>query len=752
MARYIGNTRDEQEISNEVLVGELLYVESGGVANNVTMIGGTCYLYSGGKVDGLILEQGAMVVVRSGSEVDNLKVGNGCTLNMTNASGMSVSGVELDDGAKLWMEVDGRTALSGTCSNGDFSIGKADEDGKIAVNGLSLHYGSSLTIGAGCVMEDVSVDWGGELNVGSGAVVTGLLLEAGSRLNPTLDDQTHIEGTYVDGGAFSIIGNRISGLVIARYGSLEIRNGHIADNIRVLSGGMLTLKQGGIVTDLAMDANSRLYLEVSKQGKVTGTYAGRAFALEDGKAEGFVLSEYSKMDVLGGTEVRDIEFAVDTTCTVMGNAVMADIVMGGTMSIGNYTIDAQGGGFQFAMGGRYPGTSAMLNRLDGLLNAELSVSVGSNQRYGSYSLAGGASSVRDDEIEFFIDNESKGFFLAPGLGESSNSFVRGITEFKLSLSTSKVLNLETFEATDLYIYTVNGIEQKLWRGFAGDAETGYTLSVAWDGNLDAAKNLGTTLDGGEIYVNKTQGFGVAQLSNDGDHSDAMAMSKVTADAGPKLYAGLADGRREDFFAWSGEQWGDGYAAQHASSEVASLPISLKGMNRFRDAFQGSTDASVLWLTDDLHGDALCLDDMFSEFGDAGRVLAFDEVNAGAGDDLLDFSSNRFQENSTALTLRGGAGNDIIWAGTGRPFILYGDEGDDILVGGGNVGDQFVFQGDWGNDTVQQLAGAPVELVFRGVDIQVEGIIADGNTLFDFGENRKVTVLGRTEGINVNYEL
>jgi Ca2+-binding RTX toxin-like protein len=161
---------------------------------------------------------------------------------------------------------------------------------------------------------------------------------------------------------------------------------------------------------------------------------------------------------------------------------------------------------------------------------------------------------------------------------------------------------------------------------------------------------------------------------------------------------------------------------------------------------------VLWLTDDLHGDALCLDDMFSEFGDAGRVLAFDEVNAGAGDDLLDFTSNRFQENGTALTLRGGAGNDIIWAGTGRPFILYGDEGDDILVGGGNVGDQFVFQGDWGNDTVQQLAGAPVELVFRGVDIQVEGIIADGNTLFDFGENRKVTVLGRTEGINVNYEL
>jgi len=85
-----------------------------------------------------------------------------------------------------------------------------------------------------------------------------------------------------------------------------------------------------------------------------------------------------------------------------------------------------------------------------------------------------------------------------------------------------------------------------------------------------------------------------------------------------------------------------------------------------------------------------------------------------------------------MTVRGGAGDDTVWANKGDNF-LFGDEGGDRLVGasgndviaggagddsmhGGGGDDVFAFCENWGSDTVQQRAFGTVTLWFASGDI------------------------------------
>ena len=92
------------------------------------------------------------------------------------------------------------------------------------------------------------------------------------------------------------------------------------------------------------------------------------------------------------------------------------------------------------------------------------------------------------------------------------------------------------------------------------------------------------------------------------------------------------------------------------------------------------------------------------------------------------TSQRFEYVGDAVKIYGGLGNDTIWSNNGRN-TLFGDAGNDRIVGGagndvivGGIGndrlhggggdDTFCFGGNWGNDTVKQLAGGSVTLWFE----------------------------------------
>ncbi|MBQ7651132.1 MAG: hypothetical protein IJS15_09245, partial [Victivallales bacterium] len=119
-----------------------------------------------------------------------------------------------------------------------------------------------------------------------------------------------------------------------------------------------------------------------------------------------------------------------------------------------------------------------------------------------------------------------------------------------------------------------------------------------------------------------------------------------------------------------------------------------------------------------------------------------------------------------MIVRGGLGDDVIWANKGENRLfgdagsdrIVGASGDDVIVGGagddtlhgGGGNDIFAFGGDWGTDTVEQLAFGKVTLWFdAGAEVnwnadtltysdgdnsvQVTGILRDKITL-KFGDD------------------
>jgi hypothetical protein len=197
-----------------------------------------------------------------------------------------------------------------------------------------------------------------------------------------------------------------------------------------------------------------------------------------------------------------------------------------------------------------------------------------------------------------------------------------------------------------------------------------------------------------------------------------------------------------------------------------MTAELDGRNRIEDIFAGSDDAATLLLTDDTHGDALFLDDIYSLFPvgmDAqARVMKINEIRAGQGDDIVDLTSQRFEYVGGGMTVRGGLGDDVIWANTGGNSLfgdagndrIVGASGDDIIVGGegndilyGRGGDDiFAFGGNWGEDTVEQLANGKITLWFKEGDESKW----DADNLFYSDGNNSVQINGECTNIDLKF--
>ena len=111
-----------------------------------------------------------------------------------------------------------------------------------------------------------------------------------------------------------------------------------------------------------------------------------------------------------------------------------------------------------------------------------------------------------------------------------------------------------------------------------------------------------------------------------------------------------------------------------------------------------------------------------------RLFRIQEIIAGAGDDIIDMTSQRFEFTGGNFSICGGDGDDVIWANSGSRNSLFGEagndrivgaSGDDVIVGGigndrmhgGGGDDIFTFCKNWGTDTVEQLETGTVTLWF-----------------------------------------
>ncbi len=192
-----------------------------------------------------------------------------------------------------------------------------------------------------------------------------------------------------------------------------------------------------------------------------------------------------------------------------------------------------------------------------------------------------------------------------------------------------------------------------------------------------------------------------------------------------IFKSDADGVQDLFFGTAHSLWSKGYAAEH---QTTGERIMLAGKNNISDIFEGSSDAAILVLTDDANGDALFVDDIYSALGCQARFARMSEIRAGAGDDIVDMTSERWTYSGSNIRIFGGDGNDVLWggaesnilsgdagndrlAGASGNDILIGGSGNDLLLGGGGD-DIFIFGAGWGEDTVEQLTSGSVTLWFE----------------------------------------
>ena len=228
----------------------------------------------------------------------------------------------------------------------------------------------------------------------------------------------------------------------------------------------------------------------------------------------------------------------------------------------------------------------------------------------------------------------------------------------------------------------------------------------------------------------------------------------------------ADGNMDVFFANVSGTWGTDYAAGHHGSRNfwsgTGEQVKLYGKNKIADVFSGSSDANILVLTDDANGDALFVEDIYTSFGkDAARFSQINEIRAGAGDDIIDMTSQMYAYDGEEMTIRGGLGDDVIWA-VGGDNDLFGDAGNDRIVGssgfdlivggagndsmhsgGGN--DIFAFCENWGVDTVEITDNAYITLWFASGNASNWDA---GKRVYRDGSN-SVTVIG---GANSTIDL
>ena len=288
-----------------------------------------------------------------------------------------------------------------------------------------------------------------------------------------------------------------------------------------------------------------------------------------------------------------------------------------------------------------------------------------------------------------------------------------------------------------------------------DDLTGSKDEVSWESSTISEYVLECSTDGFEHVLQYTTNGTAIDLLNlpagtyqwrvkanmdSAEWNDGNEIVSDNTSTNPKVFRSKADASDDIFFATPVGTWDNIYYAQNVGSvndwTGTNEIVSANGKGRIQDLFFGSADPSTLCLTDSENGDALFLDDMYTGLPEdiednTGRLFRLQSIMAGAGDDIIDMTSQRFEYSDGNLSIFGGDGNDIIWASKGNN-MLFGDAGNDRIVGassndvivggigndrmhGGGGDDIFTFGENWGVDNVEQLATGSVTLWFASGD-------------------------------------
>ncbi len=672
----------------------------------------------------------------------------------------------------------GRGDIMYLYADGTLSTLTVNEDATLYAYGeitaLTVNDSAIAHIYAGGSVNAVTLCEAGWLTVEAGATALGITQESNGKLSVTVDAETSVKGSN-SSGTFSVQKGVATNFIVYDGSTLTVTNDCSATTVSLRSGGHLYLQSGSSASGITQYQNGAISATVSAKNDsvVTGkTAAGEDFSLRSGTASNFQLYKNSLLTVKsdgsaqnctiysGGT-MRLTQAGASARNTVVSRGGVIEVkvagttlentTVGGNISLAGAT-DANGTDFIFDLSARKSSDGYILNHLAYLQNAELAVSVTAQQAAGRYLLAADAAAF-SGTLTLSVGGEK----VSGTIGLSSELLHQGKSYTLVLADDVLALDIAVSPIPEILTAKAGGVT---WTA-AADAES-YQLEISQSSKFSSALVIETSALGADLFNMPSDTYFVrSRVAGDSEVSAIRKFTAAQSDT-PGIVKSEANQTPDLFFARSSGKWDEKYQAEHNGSleqKGNKEVVALDGKNRFRDVFQGSADQNILCLTDDSCGDALFFDDIYSENGDAGRLLQIDEIRAGKGDDIIDFTSARYEGSADKMIVRGGDGNDVIWANSGTN-LLCGDAGNDRIIGGsgddwiaggtgndtlsGNGGnDVFAFGGDWGDDTVYQRTGAGNTLTLwfaKGEEISVKE--KNGDVIFT-GNGGTVTVKDRS---------
>jgi len=739
---------------------------------------------------------------------------NGATASIT---GSTFSGNYSRSGGAIYSDTFNKLVSEAAVTGSTFSDNAADYQGGAIYNYASMTVSNSVFTGNKVTDEEtdpfksrafggaiantdngtMTVTGGsftGNTAFSGGAVATFIEYGAAGTADFTVKDAAFLNNTasYAGGGlyiqvvteeAISVIGAEFSGntagyaggAICQSWGTMAVAGGIFTSNSAANDGGAIAiwdyLENATAISDAEFTSNTALY-----GGAISHSYSaapldisGCMFTGNGGATTAQGGAIWNNWTDYGPNGVVTI-----SGCTFSGNAARQGgaVYNDGNMKLEDVTLatesDTVFNGGSLAFAGANKLAADVVN--DGKIT--FSVSGGDNalvDDLGKFSGSGTyllklAAEAASSGAAFAASAGTFSGSLSVKLGDvaSSDSFTLdgGVIGNDLAVAGETVLRLKEAEGalsvkTEALENLVPAVSKDgsilVWTDDAAP-EAGFLVEIASGGSFDAAIRIAT--DGTAFDVAGRAGDYSCRTARADGAFTADSASWTDADASPRQVASGANGRADVFFAQvsANDVWTAEYQARNL---ITGECVAIAGKNRVRDTFSGSaSDANILYLSDTDNGDALFMDDIYSEFGDSARLNLIREVRAGAGDDVVDMTSERYTAELAGMTVRGGDGDDVLWgasggnslfgdagndriAGGSGDDVIAGGAGNDVLHGGGGGNDVFTFGENWGADTVEQFADGSVTLWFESGDI------ANWNaeTLTYADGNNSVTVSG-----------
>jgi Ca2+-binding RTX toxin-like protein len=684
---------------------------------NVSRSGGAIYndtyntAASEASVDGCIFD--ANSVDYQGGAIYNYAV---LTIADSVFSGNSVIETESNSYTSFGGAVANTKNGSLTVTGGTFSANSAVQGGAIAT---FIDYGSSdaasLTV-SGASFDSNIATYGG-----------GIYIQTG------MADSTSISGSDFSGNAASYGG----GAVCQCFGPLTVTGGTFSANSAGKDGGAIAVwDSGNTATEVSgalFGSNTAAY-----GGAISHSWASAALNIsgctftsnggEKTEQGGAVWNDENSTGVVtvrgctfsgntanaggavwnaGNMKLENIVLATasDTVCNYGSLAFAGENVLGaGVVNEGKITFSlASGTDALLSDLGAFSGSGSFLVKLSGdsaAAGAKLAESA------GTFS---GSLSVKLDDIA------SSDSFTIKGGGVGNDLAIAGDAVLRLS-ETGGALSVKRQALQKLVPAVSKDGSVMTWTD--GEYTGEYRVEIAQDDAFDKAIRIATS--GTAFDVAGRAGTYSCRASEADGVFTAGSASWTSSETVPRQVASNGNGRADVFFASvdGNDVWSGLYQAKNMTTGETA---EIRGKNRIRDTFTGSdSDANILYLSDLDNGDAFFMDDIYSEFGDDARLSLIREVRAGEGNDVVDMTSAKYAAELAGMTVRGGAGDDVLWGAEGGNSLfgdagndrISGGAGDDVIAGGagddalngGGGNDIFTFGENWGNDVVSQSEG------------------------------------------------